>query len=125
MRTLNSMASMTILALTGFIAISAAWAADETSVSGVLVDKHQQTVADTDMDPKATNVGQFFHDYPRGAPGRLPMVPTKEVVTLKVRKANGAQVEIMQDLEDSKNLTVGDNVLIEKIDGKNRVVMAE
>ncbi|HSY26722.1 MAG TPA: hypothetical protein VK832_04420 [Burkholderiaceae bacterium] len=122
MRTLNSLA---IAILTSFVAISATWAADEASVSGVLLNKHQQTVADTDMDPKATTVGQFFHDYPRGAPGRVPMVPTKEVVTLKVRKANGVQVEIVQDLEDSKDLAVGDKVSIEQVDGKDRVVTAQ
>jgi hypothetical protein len=122
MRILNS---LIILVLTSFVAISATWAADEASVSGVLLNKHQQTVADTDMDPSATTVGQFFHDYPRGAPGRVPMVPTKEVVTLKVRKANGVEVEIMQDLQDSKNLAVGDKVLIEKVEGKNRVVAVE
>jgi hypothetical protein len=122
MRNLNSLA---ILILTSFIAVSATWAADEASVSGVLLNKHQQTVADTDMDPTATTVGQFFHDYPHGAPGRVPMVPTKEVVTLKVRKANGDQVEIIQDLEDSRNLMVGDKVLIEQVEGKNRVVAAE
>jgi outer membrane lipoprotein SlyB len=41
---------------------------------------------------------------------------------LRVRKANGEHVEIMQDLDDSKNLSVGDKVLIEQVDGKDRVV---
>jgi hypothetical protein len=101
-----------------------AMAADAATEDGVLIYKHQQTVADFDMDPGATTVGQFFHDYPRGAPLRTPMVPKKEVVMLRVRKANGEHVEIMQDLDDSKNLSVGDKVQIEQLDGKDRVIPA-
>jgi len=103
-------------------ATSLAFAADGATQDGVLIYKHQQTIADTDMDPGATTVGQFFHDYPRGAPMRTPMVPKKEVVMLRVRKANGEHVEIMQDLDDSKALSVGDKVQIEQVDGKDRVV---
>lgn len=104
---------------------SVAMAVDSATEDGVLIYKHQQTVADTDMDPGATTVGQFFHDYPRGAPLRTPMVPKKEVVVLRVRKTSGEHVEIMQDLDDSKNLSIGDKVLIEQIDGKDRVIPAQ
>lgn|GEM_PF-3077853 len=114
-----------ILASTCLIFASAsslALAADGATEDGVLIYKHQQTIADTDMDPGATTVGQFFHDFPRGAPMRTAMVPKKEVVMLRVRKANGDRVEIMQDLDDSKNLSVGDKVLIQQVDGKDRVL---
>lgn len=117
MRTLHSV----ILASACALFATTAFAADTTPTDGILIYKHQQTVADTDSDLKATNVGQFFHDYPRGGPERIGMVPTKEVVTLRVRKANGEHVEIIQDLTDSKNLFVGDKVIIEQVDGKDKV----
>jgi hypothetical protein len=122
MRTLT-LAAMIVVASLAVSTIAAA--VDVAGVSGVLVYKHQVTIADTSMDPAATTVGQFFHDFPRGAPGRLPMVPTKEAVTLRVRKDNGEKVEVMQDLDDSKNLSVGDRVFIEQVEGKDRVVTAK
>jgi phosphate-selective porin len=122
MRTLSKLILASACAVITTAASFAATAADSAAIDGVLIYKHQQTVANTDMDPGATTVGQFFHDYPRGAPLRAPMVPKKEVVMLRVRKANGEHVEIMQDLDDSKNLSVGDKVLIEQVDGKDRVV---
>jgi hypothetical protein len=121
MRTVKFLAMLTLASITAI----PAFAADETGDSGVLIYKRQQTVADTGKDPAATSVGQFFHDFPPGAPGRVPMVPTKEVAVLKVRKANGDKVEILQDWSDSRKLTVGDKVMIEKIDGETRVVSAD
>lgn len=122
MRTLKA---MTIMLATGFAAASIAAAADVAGMGGVLVYKQQQTVADTSMDPGATTVGQFFSDFPQGAPGRVPMVPTKEVGILKVRLTNGKQVEVIQDWEDSRDLTVGDKVSIKQVDGKDKVVHAK
>jgi hypothetical protein len=112
---------LAMLTLASFTAASAL-ATDEASVTGVLIYKRQQTVADTSKDPAATTLGQFFRDSPGAAPGRVPMVPTKEVAVLKIRKANGDKIEILQDWADSRKLTVGDKVLIEKIDGETRVV---
>lgn len=103
-------------------ASTSAMAADDTKTEGVLIYKHETTVADTAMDPGATTVGQFFHDYPRGAPMRTPMVPKKEAMMLRVRKTNGERVEILQDEDDSRGLSVGDKVMIEQVDGKDRVV---
>jgi hypothetical protein len=110
-----------IAILASFAALTAAIAADNADVGGTLIYKHQLTVTDTSRDPAATTVGQFFHDFPRGAPGRLPMVPTKEVAILKVRKANGEKIEIQQNWDDSRDLTVGDQVKIEQVDGEPRV----
>jgi hypothetical protein len=120
MRTVKFLA---ILTLASFAATSAL-ATDEASVTGVLIYKRQQTVADTGADPAATTVGQFFRDSPPGAPGRLPMIPTKEVAVLKIRKSNGYEIQILQDWRDSRTLSVGDKVSIETIDGETRVISA-
>lgn len=122
---MHTLKAMTVLLATVFAAASIATAAGATDMEGLLIYKRQQTVADTSMDPGATTVGQFFRDYPRGAPERLPMVPTKEVEMLKVRLANGKRVEVMQDWEDSRDLAVGDKVSIKRVDGKDKVVRAK
>ena len=107
------------------MAFTSAIASDSASFSGVLVHKNQQTVVDTSTNPSATTVGEFFRNIPRGAPGRMPMMPTKEVAILKVRKADGEKIEIQQDWNDSRNLTVGDDVLVKQVDGVARVVRTD
>jgi hypothetical protein len=123
-KTMRTFPSLILLALCS-MAFTSAIASDSASFSGVLVHKNQQTVVDTSTNPSATTVGEFFRNIPRGAPGRMPMMPTKEVAILKVRKADGEKIEIQQDWNDSRNLTVGDDVLVKQVDGVARVVRTD
>ena len=97
-------------------------AADPQSVQGTLSYKHQIEVADNSSDPKAMTVGEFMHDYPRGAPDRMRMFPTKQAMELTVKTDDGRRIKVVQDLDDARDLEVGSKVSIDTVDGRQRVV---
>jgi len=96
--------------------------AAESVLTGTLTGKHQLDVADNSGDPSAMTVGEFMRDYPRGAPTRMRMFPTKPVMELTIRIDDGKHVKIVQDLDDSRDLEIGNKVSIDTIDGKRKVV---
>jgi hypothetical protein len=96
--------------------------ADPQTISGTLSNKHQIEVADNSTDPKAATVGEFMHDYPRGAPDRMRMFPTKQAMELTVRTDDGKRIKVVQDLDDARELEVGSKVSIDTVDGRQKVV---
>ncbi len=114
----------TIFLTAAFVAFSAAsfTAAADPAIQGTLSNKHQIEVADNSTDPKAATVGEFMHDYPRGAPDRMRMFPTKQAMELTVRTEDGKRIKVVQDLDDARDLEVGSKVAIDMVDGKQRVV---
>jgi len=107
------------LAAAGLASVNAA---ADPSTQGTLTNKHQIEVADNSTDPKATTVGEFMHDYPRGAPDRTRMVTTKQVMELTVHTDDGKRVKVVQDYDDARDLEVGSKVAIDTVDGKQKVV---
>ena len=99
-----------------------ALADDKPTLEGTLANKHEVQVANHDLDTSAQTVGEFMHDYPRGAPGRTRMFPTKQAFELTVATNDGKRVKVVQDKEDSDDLQVGDKVAVDTIEGKQRVI---
>ncbi len=94
----------------------------ESALTGTLTNKHQIEVGDNSSDPSAITVGEFMHDYPRGAPTRMRMFPTKQVMELTILIDNGKRVKVVQELDDSRDLEIGSKVSIDMIDGKKKVL---
>jgi len=119
--------AMRTIRLAAFIALSAAGlagfpAAADPSIQGTLSNKHEIDVADNSTDPKAQMVGEFMHDYQRGAPDRMRMFPTKQAMELTVRTDDGKRIKVVQDPDDARDLEVGGKVAIDTVDGKQKVV---
>jgi hypothetical protein len=94
----------------------------EGALTGTLTNKHRIELADNSNDPSAMTVGEFMRDYPRGAPTRMRMFPTKDAMELTVQIDDGKRVKVVQEVEDSRDLEVGSKVSIDTIDGKKKVV---
>ncbi|HEX8957046.1 MAG TPA: hypothetical protein VF798_12260 [Burkholderiaceae bacterium] len=108
-----------ILALAGFAGFAAF--ADPV-VHGTLSNKHRIEVADNSTDPKAATAGEFMHDYPRGAPYRMRMFPTKPAMELTVKTEDGKRIKVTQDLDEVRDLEIGSKVAVDTVDGKQKVI---
>ena len=117
----------TILLAAAFATFSAASlasfsAAADPTILGTLSNKHQIEVADNGSDPKATDVGEFMHDYPRGGPERMRMFPTKQAIELTVHTDDGKRIKVIHDYDEARDLEIGSKVAIDTVDGKKKVV---
>ncbi|MBV8636206.1 MAG: hypothetical protein JO002_17060 [Burkholderiaceae bacterium] len=122
MRTALSMILAATLAAAGFTAFGSS---ADPLIQGTLSTMRQTEVADIDADPKAHTVGEFMHDYPRASSVRMRNFPTKSVVELTVNTDDGKRIKVTQDATEARNLEVGGKVVIDTVDGKQKVVAAQ